>query len=72
MKYFWACEATCVGVLVWTKCQLMPRQSPLPSFCRPSRNRRCSSSVHGIPFLRVVFLLLAAGSMFSSDVAAST
>jgi hypothetical protein len=48
-KYFWAWLATCVGVRVVTKCREMPRQSPFPSFSRPARNRRCSSSVHGTP-----------------------
>ena len=28
MKYFCACDATCVGVRDWTKCREMPRQSP--------------------------------------------
>jgi len=49
-KYFWAWLATCVGVRVVTKCREMPRQSPFPSFSRPARNIRCSSSVHGTPF----------------------
>ena len=48
-KYFWAWLATCVGARVVTKCREMPRQSPFPSFSRPARNRRCSSSVHGTP-----------------------
>jgi hypothetical protein len=48
-KYFCAWLATCVGVRVVTKCREMPRQSPFPSFSRPARNRRCSSSVHGTP-----------------------
>lgn len=48
-KYFWAWLATCVGVRVVTKCREMPRQSPFPSFSRPARNIRCSSSVHGTP-----------------------
>ena len=96
MKYFWAWEATCVGVRLVTNCREMPRQSPwgcegdvpargseqgcspgchqgvsrgwltswwprttpappgaqartLPSFCRPTRKRRCSCSVQGTP-----------------------
>ena len=52
MKYFCAWEATWVGVRVRTKCREMPRQSPFPSFSRPARNRRCSSSVQGTPFFR--------------------
>mmetsp|Transcript_5974 Transcript_5974/g.19863 ORF Transcript_5974/g.19863 Transcript_5974/m.19863 type:complete len:377 (-) Transcript_5974:1246-2376(-) len=52
MKYFCAWLATCVGVRDCTKCREMPLQSPLPSFCKPRRNSRCSSSVHGTPFLR--------------------
>jgi hypothetical protein len=28
MKYFCACDATCVGVRDCTKCREMPRQSP--------------------------------------------
>ncbi|CAA6669803.1 unnamed protein product [Spirodela intermedia] len=52
MKYFWAWLATCVGVLVSTNFLDIPRQSPFPSFSRPSRNVRCSSSVHGTPARR--------------------
>ena len=52
MKYFCACEATCVGVLEMTKFREMLRQSPFPNLARPRRNRRCSSSVQGIPFRR--------------------
>lgn len=51
MKYFCAWLATCVGVLVCTKFREMPLQSPFPSFCNPTRNKRCSSSVHGTPAL---------------------
>ncbi len=43
--------ATCVGVLETTKFREMLRQSPLPNLDRPKRNKRCSSSVQGIPFL---------------------
>mmetsp|Transcript_58705 Transcript_58705/g.187258 ORF Transcript_58705/g.187258 Transcript_58705/m.187258 type:complete len:201 (-) Transcript_58705:253-855(-) len=50
-KCFWAWDATWVGVLVGTKCREIPRQFPLPSFLRPTRNAMCSLSVHGIPFL---------------------
>ena len=50
IKYFWACEATCVGVLLTTKFLDIDLQSPLPYFSKPSKNSRCSSSVHGIPF----------------------
>lgn len=49
-KYFCAWLATCVGVLVVTKFLEMPRQSPFPSFCKPTKNIRCSSSVQGTPF----------------------
>lgn len=52
IKCFWACDATCVGVRVVTKCLAMPRQSPRPRRSRPRRKRRCSSSVHATPFLR--------------------
>ena len=45
-------ERACVGVREITKLREMLRQSPLPYFCRPSRNSRCSSSVHGMPFRR--------------------
>ena len=41
-----------VGVREMTKLREMLRQSPLPYFCRPSRNSRCSSSVHGMPLRR--------------------
>lgn len=44
-------SATCVGVLETTKFRDMLRQSPFPNFERPRRNRRCSSSVQGMPFL---------------------
>jgi len=49
MKYFCACEATCVGVLVCTKCLDIPRQSPLPNEFKPIRNDLCSSSVQETP-----------------------
>ena len=49
MKYFCACDATCVGVLVVTKCREIPRQSPFPSFCNPIKKFLCSSSVHATP-----------------------
>jgi len=49
MKYFCAWLATWVGVRVCTKFREIPLQSPFPSFCNPSRNKRCSSSVHGTP-----------------------
>ena len=49
MKYFWAWEATWVGVLETTKWREMDRQSPLPNLARPSRKRRCSSSDQGTP-----------------------
>lgn len=49
IKYFWAWLATWVGVLETTKLREIPRQSPLPSFCNPSKNLRCSSSVQGTP-----------------------
>ena len=52
MKYFCACDATCVGVLVVTKCLEMPRQSPFPSFCNPIKKFLCSSSVHATPTSR--------------------
>lgn len=45
-------QRTWVGVRETTKLREMLRQSPLPNFCRPSRNSRCSSSVQGMPFLR--------------------
>ena len=54
MKYFWACDATWVGVREMTKLRLMLRQSPFPNLARPSRNRRCSSSVQGMPLRRSV------------------
>jgi len=41
---------TCVGVLETTKFRDMLRQSPFPNLERPSRNKRCSSSVQGMPF----------------------
>jgi hypothetical protein len=41
--------ATCVGVRVFTKFLDIPLQSPSPTFCNPSRNSLCSSSVHGTP-----------------------
>ena len=43
---------TCVGVRDMTKEREMERQSPLPNLARPSRNRRCSSSVQGMPLRR--------------------
>jgi hypothetical protein len=43
---------TCVGVRDMTKFREMDRQSPLPNLARPMRNRRCSSSVQGMPFRR--------------------
>jgi len=55
IKNFCACDATCVGVRDTTKFLEMFRQSPLPCFCKPSRNSRCSSSVHGTPFRRSSF-----------------
>jgi hypothetical protein len=41
-----------VGVRETTKLREMLRQSPFPNLFSPSKNRRCSSSVHGIPFRR--------------------
>jgi hypothetical protein len=49
IKYFCAWLATWVGVLDTTKLRAIPRQSPLPSLWRPTKNNRCSSSVHGTP-----------------------
>lgn len=49
IKYFCACDATCVGVLVTTHDREIDLQSPLPNFARPSRNARCSSSDQGMP-----------------------
>jgi hypothetical protein len=37
------------AVRVTTKLREMLRQSPLPYVARPSRNIRCSSSLHGVP-----------------------
>eukprot|EP00963_Diacronema_lutheri_P011338 scaffold1368_cov333-Pavlova_lutheri.AAC.33 len=48
-KCFWACDATCVGVRVGTKYLETPLQFPFPSFFRPTRNAKCSDSVHGTP-----------------------
>lgn len=48
---------TCVGVLDTTKFREMLRQSPLPNLERPKRNKRCSSSVQGMPFLLSCSLL---------------
>ena len=63
MKYFCACEATCVGVLEMTKFREMLRQSPFPNLAKPRRNRRCSSSVQGIPFRRSWSEVFAAGAL---------
>ena len=63
MKYFCAWDATCVGVLEMTKLREMERQSPLPNLARPRRNRRCSSSVHGMPLRRSWSLVFAAGAL---------
>mmetsp|Transcript_4219 Transcript_4219/g.10537 ORF Transcript_4219/g.10537 Transcript_4219/m.10537 type:complete len:311 (+) Transcript_4219:2987-3919(+) len=49
-KCFCAWLATCVGVLLGTKCLLIPRQLPLPSFSRPRRNATCSLADQGCPF----------------------
>jgi len=38
MKYFWAWEATWVGVREITKLREMLRQSPFPNLASPSRN----------------------------------
>lgn len=48
-KYFWAWLATWVGVRVLTKFLEIPLQSPFPTLFNPTRNSRCSSSVHGTP-----------------------
>lgn len=48
-KYFWAWLATWVGVLLVTYFLEIPLQSPFPSFSSPTRNARCSSSVHATP-----------------------
>lgn len=55
-KYFWAWLATWVGVRVLTKFLEIPLQSPFPTFCNPSKNSLCSSSVHGTPRFRSRFL----------------
>ena len=39
-------------------------QSPFPNFASPRRNRRCSSSVHGIP-LRRSWSVVFAGALFA-------
>jgi hypothetical protein len=67
MKYFCACDATCVGVLVVTKCREIPRQSPFPSFCNPIKKFLCSSSVHATPRYRTrtVVSLVAFGDKIS-------
>lgn len=51
-KYFWAWLATWVGVRVLTKFLEIPLQSPFPTLFNPTRNSRCSSSVHGTPLFR--------------------
>lgn len=51
IKYFCAWEATCVGVRETTKFREIDLQSPFPNLANPRRNKRCSSSVHGMPFL---------------------
>ena len=43
---------TCVGVREMTKLRDILLQSPLPNFASPMRKSLCSSSVHGMPFLR--------------------
>lgn len=52
------CSRACVGVRVMTKLREMERQSPLPYLASPMRNRRCSSSVQGMPLRRSVSWLL--------------
>lgn len=52
-KYFWAWLATWVGVRVFTKFLDIPLQSPLPTLCSPVRNNLCSSSVHGVPEIKI-------------------
>ena len=52
-KYFWAWLATWVGVRVFTKFLEIPLQSPLPTLCSPVRNNLCSSSVHGVPEIKI-------------------
>jgi len=52
-KCFCAWLATCVGVRVGTKYLLTARQLPFPSLSSPSRNCRCSCSVHGTPLCLV-------------------
>lgn len=64
-KYFWAWLATWVGVRVLTKFLDIPLQSPFPTLCNPTRNCRCSSSVHGTPLFRS--WLRAEGWMTSSE-----
>ena len=63
MKYFCAWLATCVGVRLTTKLREMERQSPLPNLASPRRNRRCSSSVQGMPLRRSWSEVFAAGAL---------
>ena len=63
MKYFCAWLATCVGVRETTKLREMERQSPLPNFVSPNKNRRCSSSVQGMPLRRSCSEVFAAGAL---------
>lgn len=51
-KCFCAWDATWVGVRVGTKYLETPLQFPFPSFFSPTRNARCSDSVHGTPVNR--------------------
>lgn len=49
LKYFWAWLATWEDFLEVTNLLAIPFQSPFPSFSNPSKNDRCSSSLHGFP-----------------------
>ena len=54
MKCFCACDATCVGVRVGTKCLLTSFQRPRPKCSIPLRNASCSSFVHGTAIFRAI------------------
>ena len=58
-KYFWAWEATCVGVLVMTNCLEMLLQLPFPNLASPAKKRRCSSSDQATPFFSELAAVLA-------------
>lgn len=51
MKYFCACDATCVGVREGTNSLDMVAHRPFPSFFTPLTKLACSSLVHGTAFV---------------------